>query len=61
MKNKIPLSEFAFYVASAKRKHPSAKVFDVGERYVNNQWYFVLYLEVDGKDTVYLIPEISKK
>ena len=61
MKNKISLNEFAFYVASAKRKHPNAKVFDVGERYVHDQWYFVLYLEIDGKDMVYLIPETSKK
>lgn len=61
MKNKIPLNEFAFYVTSAKRKYPNAKVFDIGERYVKDQWYFVLYLEVDGKDIAYIIPETSKK
>lgn len=61
MKNKISLNEFAFYVASAKRKHPNAIVLGIGERFFKDQWYFALHIEEDGKESIHLIPERSKE
>ena len=57
MKERISINEFAFYVSYAKKKYPSARVCGLGERFTNGKWVFVIYLDVDGKEVLYPIPE----
>lgn len=60
MKDGISINEFTLYVTVAKRKYPSAKVTSIGTGHNDGRWYFVLYLDVDGKEIKYSIPIASK-
>jgi len=56
MINKIDLSEFAHYVYLAEKQYPNAKVTSVGYGCAEHEWYYALFLDVDGCEVRYEIP-----